>query len=328
MEIEIEKNIEVIVSPQLRFKEFGQEWKLKKLKNFCTFFSGGTPTSTNQLYYSGTIPFIGSGNIEDEKVSNFITEEALQNSSAKIVTQGDLLYALYGANSGEVAISKIDGAINQAILCIRSEADIQFIYFLLSLNQTKIITKYLQGGQGNLSATIIKNLKFYFPSAPEQQKIATFLSAVDKKIQQLTRKKELLETYKKGVMQQLFSQEIRFKPVLSGAEGNEDGKDFPEWKMRKLKDVCSVNPKNNELPGTFIYIDLESVDGGRLIKENRITAIGAPSRAQRVLAKNDILFQTVRPYQKNNLYFKREGEYIASTGYAHLRAKENTMFLY
>ncbi|MEG9329063.1 restriction endonuclease subunit S [Salinimicrobium catena] len=226
METEVVDRETIKTVPYLRFKEFQKLWKKYKLEDFCNFFSGGTPSSTNKSYYSGTIPFIGSGNIFDNKVSSFITEEALQSSSAKMVNEGDLLYALYGANSGEVAVSKMKGAINQAILCIRSEENIYFIYSLLSLNQKKIITKYLQGGQGNLSARIIKNLKFHVPSLPEQQKIASFLSAVDNKIQQFTRKKDLLETYKKGVMQKLFSQEIRFK--------DEEGKEYSEWEEKRF----------------------------------------------------------------------------------------------
>ena len=80
---------------------------------------------------------------------------------------------------------------------------------------------------------MITEMPIYFPAFPEQQKIASFLSAVDKKIQQLTRKKALLETYKKGVMQKLFSQEIRFK--------SEDGKDFPEWEKKKLREIATFS---------------------------------------------------------------------------------------
>lgn len=174
-----------LFSGKLRFKDADgkdyPEWEEKRLLEFCAFFSGGTPSSTNKEYYSGTIPFIGSGNIYDSEVFSFISEEALNSSSAKIVKKGDLLYALYGANSGEVAISKIQGAINQAILCIRSKESIELLYYVLLDNKDNIVAKYLQGGQGNLSAQIIKKLKYKFPSIKEQQKIAAYLSSIDKK---------------------------------------------------------------------------------------------------------------------------------------------------
>ena len=197
-----------LFSGKLRFKEENgkdyPDWEEKKLGDFCTFFSGGTPTSTNQKFYSGTIPFIGSGNIYDSEVYNFISEEALNSSSAKIVEKGDLLYALYGANSGELAISKMSGAINQAILCIRNEECIEYLYYILLLNKDIIVAKYLQGGQGNLSAQIIKRLKYKFPTLPEQQKIANFLSSIDAKIENTKDELGKIQLFKKGLLQQLF----------------------------------------------------------------------------------------------------------------------------
>ena len=98
-----------------------------------------------------------------------------------------------------------------------------------------------------------------------------------------------------------------------------------------MSNVCKVNPNSGILPEKFIYIDLESVENGLLLKENYIDLSDAPSRAQRQLIKDDILFQTVRPYQKNNFYFDKidtEFKYVASTGYAQLRANEDSKFLY
>lgn len=215
--------------PQLRFREFSGEWETNTIGKISTFFSGGTPTSSNKSYYEGEIPFIGSGKINSSKVEQYITEEALNNSSAKLVNIGDLLYALYGATSGEVAISKIKGAINQAVLCIRTKQNKFFLKTWLEKNKEDILTTYLQGGQGNLSAQIVKSLKINLPQKPEQEKIASFLSAVDAKIEGLVRKGQLLEEYKKGLMQRLFSQELRFK--------DDDGSEFPEWVEKKLGEL-------------------------------------------------------------------------------------------
>ena len=98
--------------------------------------------------------------------------------------------------------------------------------------------------------------------------------------------------------------------------------------MKKLGEVCEINPKNEILPSSFVYIDLESVANGQLLKEDFISKNEAPSRAQRVLSKNDVLFQMVRPYQKNNLFFYKEGTYVASTGYAQIRTKQNPRFIF
>jgi type I restriction enzyme S subunit len=104
----------------------------------------------------------------------------------------------------------------------------------------------------------------------------------------------------------------------------------PEWKVKLLHQVCEVNPSVKKLPNRFVYIDLESVEAGVLVQKNVIRLEGAPSRAQRLLEDGDSIFQMVRPYQKNNLLFVAEDEldYVASTGYAQLRAHQSNTYLY
>ena len=166
----------------MRFPEFRGEWQKERLKDKCSFFSGGTPSSTNKAYYDGDIPFIRSGEIALDSTELFLSESGLNNSSAKIVEKGDLLLALYGATSGQIAISQIKGAINQAILCIRSPYDKFFLKSAWEKRVDKILQAYLQGGQGNLSAEIVKNLSFYFPSSQEQSKIGQLILLIDERI--------------------------------------------------------------------------------------------------------------------------------------------------
>lgn len=103
-----------------------------------------------------------------------------------------------------------------------------------------------------------------------------------------------------------------------------------EWAQKRLKDACEVNPASSALPERFMYIDLESVEAGKLTARKVITRDEAPSRAQRLLHHDDVIFQIVRPYQRNNFHFKAgdDLEYVASTGYAQLRAKNSADFLY
>ena len=187
--------------PKLRFKGFSDEYIELKLKDICLFYSGGTPISSNRNFYTGYVPFIRSGEIHKAKTELFVTDEAIKNSSAKYVKKGDLLFALYGATSGDVAISKINGVINQAILCIKPQKFYNQIYikYLLELNKKSILNKYIQGGQGNLSANIIKNIKFNFCSFKEQSKVANFLLLLDKKIELQVKKIEALKLFKKGL---------------------------------------------------------------------------------------------------------------------------------
>ena len=194
-------------TPRLRFPEFTGEWEVKKLGEVASSFSGGTPKSSESKYYGGDIPFIRSGEIHGCKTELYITEEGLNKSSAKLVSKGDLLIALYGATSGEVAISKIDGAINQAILCVRSQSiNSNYLCNYLEYKKDTITSKFLQGGQGNLSSDIIMSLNIPSPSPAEQEKIASCLSALDDQIAAETEKLTALKDYKKGLMQQLFPQ--------------------------------------------------------------------------------------------------------------------------
>ena len=103
------------------------------------------------------------------------------------------------------------------------------------------------------------------------------------------------------------------------------------WKKIQLSSFVNINPQNDSLPEKFIYIDLESVNNGLLTSRKIINRSEAPSRAKRTIIKNDILYQTVRPYQMNNLFINSldsDYPYIASTGYALLRTKENPYFVY
>ena len=188
--------------PKLRFKEFNDEYKTYKFNDICIFFSGGTPTSSNKEYYNGSIPFIRSGEIYSDKTELHINQDAINNSSAKLVKKGDLLLALYGATSGNVSISKINGAINQAILCLRPNNNFSVIYikYLLENAKDNILKTYLQGGQGNLSAEIIKKLNYLFPQKKEQEKIGNMLVLLDKKIELQSKKIEDLKLFKKGLI--------------------------------------------------------------------------------------------------------------------------------
>ena len=201
--------LQQIFNQELRFKDENDnnypDWEKKKLGDNTTSFSGGTPSVNVRDYYYGSIPFIKSGEIHNDFTETFITEAGLISSSAKLVNKGDLLFALYGATSGDTSISKINGAINQAVLCVRSKTlNLHYLYQLLNFYRKKLLSIYLQGGQGNFSASIFKNLTFKFPCLEEQTKIADFLSAFDRKIDNQKAQLEHWKQIKKGLLQQMF----------------------------------------------------------------------------------------------------------------------------
>ena len=171
----------------------------------ATMFSGGTPRSDIVEYYNGSIPFIRSGEIHNDFTELHLSQIGLDNSSAKMVRKGDLLYALYGATSGEVDISKIDGAINQAILCIRTnEISSEYLALWLEINKNNILSKMLQGGQGNLSGELVKSLVVPIYSKTEEQVIVRIGNSINKLIDANTNMLYMLNKAKESLLQQMF----------------------------------------------------------------------------------------------------------------------------
>ncbi|RPA60665.1 restriction endonuclease subunit S [Aerococcus agrisoli] len=231
--------------PELRFKGFTEDWEQRKLGEISESYSGGTPSVSNHSYYGGSIPFIRSAEINSKNTELYLTDEGLNNSSAKLVEVGDILYALYGATSGEVGISQINGAINQAILAIqpKCEYDSNFIMQWLRRQKNSIISTYLQGGQGNLSGGIVKDLTLYAPTEyEEQKKIGTSFKQIDDAIALHHHKLELLKQAKQGFLQQMFPKEGEKVPELRFANFSK------EWEQRKLDDNKDVRDGTHDSP--------------------------------------------------------------------------------
>ena len=319
--------------PILRFPEFSGDWEKRTIENEIDFLSG--------------YPFDGKDITEDKNGKNLmrginITEGYIRHNKdidkyylgkieslqKYLLKENDLVIGMDGSkvgkNSALIRKNDVDTLLVQRVARLRAKkySSIEFIYQHIISNKFHSYVDKVNTSSGipHISAKQIKEFEISFPTFPEQQKIADFLTQIDNKINQLSQKKQLLERYKKGVMQQIFSQEIRFT--------DDDGREFPEWEETSLGKIAKVNPKSSFLPDEFIYIDLESVEKGVLLKETTIFRNEAPSRAQRVLDKGDILFQMVRPYQRNNLFFNKDGSYVASTGYAQIRTNENAQFIY
>ena len=193
-------------NPEIRFAGFTDDWEQRKLGEMSNSYSGGTPKVGTSKYYGGKIPFIRSAEINSDTTELFLTEEGLKCSSARLVDTGDILYALYGATSGEVGRARIKGAINQAILVIKPQAgyDYEFLTQWLRKSKLNIIDRYLQGGQGNLSGTIVNELLVEFPNYEEQTKIGTYFSTLDHLITLHQRKCDNLKLIKKFMLQNMF----------------------------------------------------------------------------------------------------------------------------
>lgn len=192
--------------PEIRFEGFEGEWNKEELGYVSESYSGGTPSVGNLSYYGGEIPFIRSAEINAASTELAITELGLRNSSAKMVRKGQVLYALYGATSGEVGIAQINGAINQAVLAISPHVGFNSDFIALWLRNKKpfIVATYLQGGQGNLSGNIVKSLEVDFPSDEEQQKIGHYFRTLDELISKHALQLQKLKQLRSAFLERMF----------------------------------------------------------------------------------------------------------------------------
>ena len=222
--------------PAIRFAGFTDPWEQRKLGELALTYSGGTPSAGNSAYYGGEIPFIRSAEIDCDSTELSLTVAGLNNSSAKLVDKGMVLYAMYGATSGEVAISKIKGAINQAILAMDASdmAANRFIAYWLRRQKKSITETFLQGGQGNLSGAIIKELGIPQPSLDEQRQIGSFFSNLDDLITLHQRKYDKLVIFKKSMLEKMFPKDGESVPEIRFAGFTDP------WEQRELVDIAEI----------------------------------------------------------------------------------------
>ena len=287
--------------PNLRFPKYSSEWITTKYDSVCKVFSGGTPKSSNKEYYKGDIPFIRSGEIHLDKTELFINEKALRESSAKMINKGDLLLALYGATSGEIDISRIEGAINQAILCIKTDQNKQFIKYGWESKVTKYLSTYLQGGQGNLSAEIFKSIRVDLTEKDEQAKIGYFLVLLDDRIKTQNKIIEKYESLIKQLNDDLFSREINCKIgdfIQECSKRNKDG---------AILNVLSVSNKNGFVKQSEQFEDKE------LASEDKTN--------YKIVQKGDFAFNPARINVGSIALLKKQETGIVSPMYICFKAK-------
>ncbi|EOV4086764.1 restriction endonuclease subunit S [Campylobacter upsaliensis] len=316
--------------------EIPKHWEICKL-NKVSYFINGYAFESSHFDYSFSIPVIRIGDIQNDKIiyhTCLMTKEQ-ENLKNFMIYRGDIVIALSGATTGKFAVcnSNKKAYINQRVAIIRSDIKI-LKYYLSTFGFVNYIDMLCNGSaQPNISTKEVGNFKIPLPPLQEQKEIAEFLDEKCEKIQNYINKKQKLITLLQEKKQALINQ-----AVTKGLNPNIEFKNSEiaylgliphHWEVKKLKHICKINPQTNEtLPNNFVYIDLESVAKGQLLKEQTINKEQAPSRAQRILQKQDILFQLVRPYQRNNYIFNKNGDYVASTGYAQIRTKECVNFVY
>ncbi len=297
--------------PQLRFPEFKGEWVNKKLGKLGNFMGGGTPDSSKKEYWEGNIPWISSsdikeGTIQKIEITRFITKEAINESATKVIPSNSVLI-VSRVGIGKFAVSKQDICTSQDFTSLITNENSFFLayYFIARSN------RFVRLSQGTsikgFTGKDIRNSKFAIPcNLTEQTKIATFLTAVDKRIDLLKKKKEELNQYKKGVMQKLFSQEIRFK--------DDNGNNFPDWEEKKLGEVCEnvmygLNSSAIDFNGKDKYIRITDIDeSNNMYLPKPLTSPDGNLDDSFLVKKGDMLFtRTGASVGKTYIYNEKDG---------------------
>jgi type I restriction enzyme S subunit len=185
-------------------------WTWVRLGDFVETTSGGTPLRSRKEYFGGNIPWVKSGELEDNWIygtEETITEEGLRNSNAKIFPKGTLLVAMYGATVGKTAILGVDAATNQAVCAIfpkKDLIDLFFIRYFIIWKRDELIKSSFGGAQPNISQTVIRNLMIPLPfkdgkpDIEEQRRVVARVEEISARIEQAKKLREeaLKETEK------------------------------------------------------------------------------------------------------------------------------------
>ena len=199
-------------------KQLPKNWIKTTLGDISEWSSGGTPKRGNLEYYGGNIPWIKTGDLNNNivfEVKEYLTEKGLKNSSAKIFPKGSVGLAMYGATIGKTGIFGIDAATNQACAVATPYFEMnKFLHYFLKSQKQNFIDKGKGGAQPNISQTVIKAHVINLPPLPEQKRI---VEKLDKLFNQLEIIKANLDNI--PLLLNDFRQQVLTKAVVGDLTG-------------------------------------------------------------------------------------------------------------
>lgn len=306
----------IVRVPELRFSEFSNEWEEKKFDSIATF-SKGKGISKVDIVTNGKLECIRYGELYtayNELITNINSKTNLNPKNLVLSQSNDVIIPASGETQIDIAtascILKNDVALGGDLNIIRTKENGVFLSYYLNSSKKLDIAKLSQGiSVVHLYSSQLKLLKLNLPSKQEQHKIASFLTSVDSKIEQLTKKEKLLLEYKKGVMQKIFSQEIRFK--------NDNGSSYSDWEYKNgnlVFETISNKKHNSDLPilaisQEFGAIPREMINYSISVSENSVNSY-------KVVEVGDFII-SLRSFQGGIEYSNYKG--ICSPAYIILR---------
>lgn len=229
--------------PNIRFPEFTSEWNETVLNELGEFLGGGTPSSSNEDFWSGNIPWISSSDLFENdiyhvNISRFITEDAIRNSATKLcIAPVVLIVSRVGV--GKVAYSTKSLCTSQDFInIVNFKCNGLYLAYLLSIVMRKAAASTQGTSIKGVSSGEIKSKKLFIPNDGEQQKIASFLSSIDERIQTQNKIIEELKLLKRTLIKRIFSQQLKFKDKGENS--------YTDWQIKKFGDVTVLVNKRNK----------------------------------------------------------------------------------
>jgi type I restriction enzyme, S subunit len=295
-----------MISPILRFQEYTDSWTSCTMGDVTEYVKGFAFKSgdySDQGIRIIRVSDLGADSIREDsecvfinpKTENTYTKYKIRHGFIIITTVGSKPEMVESAVGRGIYVNVSDaGLLNQNLLMLPNSGK-SINGFIIGYLSSKKYQHYIKGiargnaNQANITVLDLFKFKIATPSLPEQQKIAAVLSAADKKIQQLQRKKELLEQYKKGVMQKIFSQEIRFK--------DENGNDYPDWEECKIGDIGDVITGSTPptsirqyYNGDRLFVSPADIQANRYVTNTKTTVSELGFNKGRFVKKHSVLF--------------------------------------
>ena len=274
-----------------------REWKEYKIKDITSkITSGGTPKSSEATYYDGTIPWLNTKEINFNRITKterYITEEGLNNSSAKWIPKGSVIVAMYGTTAAKVAYSLIDLTTNQAccnLIIDEDKANSQFVYYYIQSSYEELLNLACGAAQQNLSVGVIGDFPISLPPLDEQKQISSILSSLDDKIDLLNRENATLEAMAEALFRQWFIEEVK-----------------EDWEEGKLGEICEYAKEKADIANIDrnTYITTENMCSN---KQGVVPPSSVPENIKvTIYSPDDILLSNIRPYFKKLWLSDRNG---------------------
>lgn len=331
-----------------------------KLKDICKkIYSGGTPKSSETVYYGGNIPWLNTKEVHFNRIyrtEQNISELGFKNSSAKFVPENNVIIAMYGATAGNVAVNKIPLTTNQAccnLIINDSIASYEYVYYSLLINHSNLASLANGGAQQNLNSKQIREFAIPLPPLDVQKRIAGILGALDDRIDVLRRENVVLEQMAQAVFQSWF---VDFDIVRAKAAGTPESEVcekyhispelyalFPSaltpdnlplgWEKKKLGDLAFNASETHTAQDVekLIFINTSDVKNGVFLHNKYSVRSEMPGQAKKSIKENDILYSEIRPINKHFAFVNFDSkDYIVSTKFMIIRSFDinNVFYIY